>query len=265
MIERSCALLVCLLAGCSGGGGDAGFPFAGSCVLTASAISGNPSTYEASAEFGNPVTPPAFCQGGTAAGSCCLYTGGGPDAGAVGAPPVSAGTLSVTEGTTPIATLHYDVGTSSYPRVAQANPWGAGAVMSWSGDGEVAGTFTGSVTAPALITGLNPDPGANPLGVTLPRNADLTLLWTPDALSPGARMRVDLNVGMPVQFSTLIRCEVDDSAGSVVVPMSLMTQLAVNSSGYILYQRSNEVTVDGHNVSVSLIAQSTAYGAATFK
>jgi hypothetical protein len=97
------------------------------------------------------------------------------------------------------------------------------------------------------------------------RNADLTLLWTPDALVTSAKMRVDLSVGMPVEFSTLIVCEVADSAGSVVVPMSLLSQLPQNSSGYLLYQRSNETTVTGHNVSVNLIAQSTAYGAATFK
>jgi hypothetical protein len=177
---------------------------------------------------------------------------------------VSAGTLTVTDGTTPVATLNFNTGTNAYPLVMQANPWGAGDTLTWTGDGEVAGTFTGSITAPSAILGPNPDPGANPLGVTIPRNADLMILWTSDALVTSATMRVDLSVGMPVQFSTLIRCEVADSAGSVVVPMSLLSQLPQNSTGYILYQRRNQVMTNGRNVGVSLLVQSTAYGAANF-
>jgi hypothetical protein len=233
-------------------------------VLTASVVSGSASTYGASAEFGNPATAPGVCEGGTLSGSCCLYTGGGPDAGAVAPPPVSAGLLTVTDGITPVATLHFDTGTNSYPLVMMANPWGAGDTLTWTADGEVAGTFTGTVTAPGTIQGLNPDPGANPLGVTIPRSADLTILWTPDALVTSAKMRVDLSVGMPVEFSTLIRCEVADSAGSLVVPMSLLSQLPQMSTGYILYQRRNQVMTNGRNVGVSLLAQSTAYGAANF-
>ena len=267
IVERSrifaCLGLACFGAACSSGQGDGGFPFAGSCVLTAAVMSGGASSYSASAEFGSPLTPPPFCQNGTAAGSCCLYTGGGPDGGAVASPMVSAGMLTAVDHLTPIATMQFDVGTNAYPLVAQANPWGAGDTLSWSGDGEVAGTFSGSVTAPSALQGLNPNPGAQ--AVPIQRDADLTIFWAPDAVTSGAKMRVDLSEGYPVQFSTLIVCEADDSAGTVVVPMSLLQQLTTNGTGYLLYQRINQSTTDGHNVSVNLVAESTAYAAATFK
>jgi hypothetical protein len=268
IVERSSTFFACvglasLGAACSSGQGDGGFPYEGTCVLTAAVVSGGASSYRASAEFGNPLTPPPFCQGGTLSGSCCLYTGGGPDAGTVAPPLVSAGTLTAMDHLTPIAMMPFDMGTNTYPLVPQANPWGAGDTLTWSGDGLVAGTFSGSVTAPSALVGLIPNPGPN--GVTIQRDADLNIQWAPDAVTSGAKMRIDLNQGMPVQFSTLIVCEADDSAATLVVPMSLLQQLQANGTGYILYQRINQSTTDGHNVSVNLVAQNTAYAAATFK
>jgi hypothetical protein len=258
-------LVSCVAAACSASGQDAGFQYAGMCVLTAAAISGQPSTYGMQAQFGTPATPIPFCQNGQASVGCCLYTGAGPDAGTVApGPGVSAGMLAANDDVTPIGTLSFDVGTSAYPLLAHANPWGPGDTLTWTGDGEIAGAFHGSVTATSLIHGLNPDPGANPLGVTIHRNTDLSVSWAPDALVSGATMEFDLSVGAPAEFSALIVCKAPDSAGSLVVPMSLLSHLQQNTSGYILFQRRNEATVFGHNVVVSLVAASTAYGLANF-
>ncbi len=256
------ALAFLFAAAC--GSSNSGVPYAGDCVLTASAVSGESLTYGMQAQFGTPVTAPAFCENGQLSGSCCLYMGGGPDGGAVGGPGVSGGILTATDGITPVGTLTYDVGTNGYPPVTGADPWGAGDTLTWMGDGEVAGAFQGSVTAPSLLLGLNPDPGANPLGVTIHRNADLTVSWAPDAIVTTASMELDVSVGMPAEFATLIVCKVADSAGSLVVPTSLLSSLPQNASGYILYQRRNVAVSQGHNVSVNLVAASTAYAAATF-
>jgi hypothetical protein len=251
-------------AACSSSGQDAGFQYAGRCVLTAAAVPGQPTTYSMQAQFGTPATPPPFCQNGQASVSCCLYTGTGPDMSTVAGPGVSAGMLTANDGVTPISTLIFDVGTSSYPLIPHANPWGPSDTLTWTGDGEIAGAFQGSVTATSLIHGLNPDPGANPLGVTIYRNTDLSVSWAPDALVSGATMEFDLSVGAPAEFSALIVCKAPDSAGNLVVPAMLLSHLQQNTSGYILFQRRNEATVVGHNVAVSLVAASTAYSTAKF-
>jgi len=258
------AALALLVSACSSSSsGDAGLPYAGDCVLTAAAVRGELTTYSASAEFGAPVAAKAFCANGMLSGNCCLYTGGGPDAGAVGGPGISAGTLTATDGLTPVTTLDYDISTSTYPLKTNANPWGGGDTLSWTGDGLIAGAFQGSVTAPSLLLGLNPDPGATP-SVPVQRSTDLTVSWTPDALATSATMELDLEQGLPVEFGTLIVCKVADSAGTLVVPASLLSMVP-NGSGYILYQRRNQAATWGHNVSVNLVGASTSYGAATFQ
>jgi len=258
------ALLCFLPLACSSGQADGGLPYAGRCTLTAAAITGQPSYYSAHAEFGTPTTAPAFCQGGQSSGSCCLYTGGGPDGGNIAGPGLSAGTLNATDGITPVATMTFNSGTSEYPEVVNANAWGPGDTLKWSGNGEYAGAFEGSVTATAMISGLNPDPSAYPTGVVIQRNADFTVSWNPDAVVSGASMELDLSVGMPVEFSSLIVCRVPDSAGALTVPTAPLSQLQAGGVGYILFQRQNKASTAGHNVSVDLISAATSFGSATF-
>jgi hypothetical protein len=195
----------------------------------------------------------------------CQYCGGGTlDAGTVhvAITEESAGTLTIDDGTAAIATLTYDSTEQIYQSDSTQDGqstavWAPGDTLDVTASGAAFPAFTGSVKAPLSFTGVTPA-FADESMLTVPTSG-LTVSWTP----AGDSSQVKLLLGVDANLnSTSVSCTVADSAGKIVVPASLLAQLAANgdSSGTVGLTRTltSTATASG-GATVALTAQALEY------
>jgi hypothetical protein len=145
-----------------------------------------------------PATAAPAC-GGTQVGSCCYES---PSS----APPVdgvSAGTIEVKDGQ---RTLDFFDAS-----------WMPGDVLELGMSGGVIDAFSATLVAPAPLSGVSPAFGQTPFVATT--RSDLTIWWQP---SGEACTQVVFSMGVDLPNAPTLVCTVDDAAGTLTVPGSLV-------------------------------------------
>ncbi|HUB07858.1 MAG TPA: hypothetical protein VMB50_12680, partial [Myxococcales bacterium] len=143
----------------SGGTGTsgAGAAYTGSVVFSASSVAGM-DYYQASASFAAAdagASPDGGCSGG-----CCFTPPGNP--GAPPSPSASAGSIALTDNGVSMNSIVYDADAGYYAFLSGTNDpalfWSGGDTLAVSAAGDPSGVaaFSGSVTAPVDLAGINP-------------------------------------------------------------------------------------------------------------
>jgi hypothetical protein len=186
-----------------------------------------------------PKTPPSECPG-TKVGSCC-YT-----------PPASslptfepAGNITVADGSTTLVTMMPPGYTASSLSDATLQ-WKPGDTLTITASGGTVDAFTAMVTAPSHLVGLSPAFTA-PLAVSL--KSDLVVSWTPSS-EPCAQISFGLSQGAGL---ATIGCVVDDSAGTLTVPSSLLVRFT-GAAGSALIERIAGTPTYAKNAAVEVSA-----------
>jgi hypothetical protein len=219
--------------------------------------------YNGSAGFYT-TTPFDPCGGGTEMGGCCYQTAAAAlDAGANFPPAdVNAGSVTLQNGATTIATLPFTAGTgySSISSISQSGfGWDAGDSLgvTATGDGSGVAAFTGNVTAPARLGSVHP---AISTLTTIPRSSDFVLTWT--AAGTGT---VTFNI-IAAQGTTpdgLIRCTAPSSGGTLTVPAALLGMLQSGDQASVSLTVADTTTINAANATVGLSAEVVVNGSAS--
>ncbi len=212
--------------------------------------------------FPTPATTPSTptCPAtGTASGSCCYLPPAATDGGVAtdgGATETaaSAGTITIKDGNANVAALNPLTG-GGYGITGNGtnNPsvtWKPGDVLSISASGGTVEAFTGSLTTVDDFAGVTPT--LSTTATTVPLASDLTISWT---VGNGANVTTLLAVK-----SGTITCQVNDSAGTVSVPATLLGKLTTAQEGVLTLSRSGSTKVTGPNASVTLIGTTSSGG-----
>jgi hypothetical protein len=238
------------------GGGTAGKAYEGSVLLVE--IVGTSTTYSAIGAFIATVAS-STCQGGTPSGDCCYKpppsstTGGTPTA-------VSAGAITVVDSSTTIGTLTFAGGVYTLSSLPATLTWQPGDSLTASAAGATVDSFTGTVTAPGTISGLNPALSiATPTNITL--SSSWSISWTPDTRG-GETMIVTLT---PKGGVGEISCSVPDSAGTVTLPAALLGNFTVGHMATAIATRLSGASPNDSNAQVNLVASVEVGGSAKFK
>jgi len=204
---------------------------------------------------------------GTVSGGCCFVPAAAPsDAGATDAGTVtfdSAGTITVTDGTTAIASLMpasnggYAISSSNNPSVK----WTGGDTLTIAAAGAAVGAFSGTLVTVPDFAGLTPMLSfTSP--TTVPLATDFAVKWTPGT-GTDVRLFVDALKGTTQEGA--ITCDAADSAGTVSVPAALLAKFATGDTGLITLTRSNVSTATDANTTVDLLSTTSTGGAAKFQ
>lgn len=261
--------------GGEGGGSSSGgaLPYFG--TLTAAKTSAATPVYTLSGGFiavgdASPATADASATAnctGTVSGSCCFTPpgtasdAGVADGGSVSL--VSAGTITVDDGTTAIAALNpgtnegYGIASTNNPSVK----WQPGDTLSFSAAGATVQSFKGSVVAVQDFAGVTPALSYTTPS-TVPIKSDFVVTWTAGNGST-VRLFVDALKGTAQQGA--ITCDAPDSAGSVTVPAALLGHLATGDTGVATLTRGTTSTVKGGNAQVSILSSVTTGGSLKFQ
>jgi hypothetical protein len=204
---------------------------------------------------------------GTVSGSCCFVpAAAASDAGAVDGGTVnfdSAGTITVTDGTTAIASLMpasnggYAISSSNNPSVK----WTGGDTLTIAAAGGTVDTFTGSLVTVQDFAGVTPALSFT-TAATVPLATDFVVTWTPGT-GTDVRLFVDALKGTAQEGA--ITCDAADSAGTVTVPAALLAKLATGDTGVITLTRSNLSTGTDANTTVDLLSTTSTGGTAKFQ
>lgn len=274
---RPLLVLVVLAAACGtnsgsapGSGLDAGTSDAGTSACTTSPAAGQPAflgtvdlgpfsstSFSANAIFrGNfgAAVPVTGCPG-TQVGSCCFVPRGGSSCPFPGT--VSAGNITLSKGGTQIAQLTFANGYDDDTSTTPALTWQPGDTLAVSAAGSAGAVaaFSGSVVAPAPLTGVTPAVTGN---VTIPKASDFVIHWTPGSGTATVQLFLE-DVGL-----NGIACNVPVTAGSLTVSSSLIANLG--SSGSILLGAFNQTVVAGSNAKVNVRADAlTSTAQATYQ
>jgi len=197
----------------------------------------------------------APCADGQQVGDCCFQGPfGGEDLTFL--PEDSAGTLTVEDGTTSLATLTFsDAGYPSISSFSSPLSRNAGDSFSVSAPGGTVGAFNGSVTAPGTLSGVSPilSISAPP---TVQISSDLAVSWATDS-TPGELVGVALFHGTKGS----IFCSTTDSSGQVIVASSLLAHFAAGDGLGFEIARTGVTTPSCANASVELNASTMSSGA----
>ncbi|HEY3821159.1 MAG TPA: hypothetical protein VGL81_28535 [Polyangiaceae bacterium] len=204
---------------------------------------------------------------GTVSGSCCFVPpAAASDAGAADAGSVmfdSAGTITVSDGTTAVAALMaasnggYAISSANNPSVK----WTGGDTLTFSAAGGAVDAFMGSLVTVADFAGLTPALSYT-AATTVPLDADFVVKWTPGT-GTGVHLFVDALKGTAQEGA--ITCDASDSAGTVTVPMALLSKLATGDTGVVTLTRSNLATASDDNTTVDLLSTTTTGGTTKFQ
>jgi hypothetical protein len=164
--------------------------------------------------------PPSGC-GGMQVGACCYEM-----TGTATPSPASAGAITITDGTSTLATLMPPGYTASNATDATLT-WTGGTTLSITAAGATVDAFSTSIVAPGQVAGLSP---ALTSAITVPKSSDFVVSWT-----PGKRACLEISFGL-TQGTGLphIGCAVDDSAGTLTVPASLLGMFTATSGTAVL-------------------------------
>ncbi len=260
--------LLLTLAACGSSGGGGGSSGSGGSATTgrgtADPYSGyvlfglnGASSYAGEAGFYTTFSNNA-CSGGTVQGTCCYQTVAAAEAYGKTVPSanVSAGAVTLRDGTRNLASLPFDGGYVSVNSITTAAiTWSPGDTLAVSASGDASGvaSFAGTVVAPAPLTGLNPDLTT---AASISRTSDFTLGWT--AASAGA-----VSLLLSDTSGDTIRCTATGSSGAMTVPAALLTNFQSGDTVGIGLTVLNNSTASATNASVNITAEIIAHGTAT--
>ncbi len=217
------------------------------------------------------VTPstgiPGLCPAGSPkSGSCCLRP---PDRAITGDAPANAGTLTLTDKSTPnaptLGTATFVISQapgvpSSYSLLGTDNfDWSSGDMLAVSAAGDTSGVaaFAGSVFAPVDLAGVNPSPGsmASPLSISI--NSDSVLTWSPGS-APGSQVEVEIDDENNSASIGSLMCITSDSSGQITVPSALTHNIPAGNTGIITVTRVAVGTLSSpaSNATISILATS---------
>jgi hypothetical protein len=193
-------------------------------------------------------------------GNCCVfspsvYDGGLPTE-------FRAGTITVKDGTSTISTIMPGA-TNQYTDSNSTDAglvWKAGDVVTFSGSGDVVHAFSAQVTAVEDVAGLMPALSLTSPPFTISLSADFVLSWTPST-GNGVKVIVGLLAYHGGSIKDLeIQCQGMDSAGTMTVPKSLLSNLPQSDSCLVGISRYSASTVVSDNVSGTLTSETHAWG-----
>ncbi|MHB1845450.1 MAG: hypothetical protein ACYCWW_11520 [Deltaproteobacteria bacterium] len=250
------------LSACQGGGPIAppstSGPYVGTVTLAAS-----PTSNGVLANFTTPTFAPAAgsCPG-TMQDGCCVYAQPQIDIPAGGVEPVtvSAGTLTIVDGSQPIGSFEF-ASFGYVPLSSAVSPtlfWKSGDGLGVAASGGVVTPFSGSVVAPPPFEGVSP--ALSPSGQLLILLAsDLTVTWSPPPLASGEVTAELFDVA-----GFYVDCAAQDSAGSLTFPASTFGGIASGDTGTLTLTRTATAAVAASNATVTLTAEATAVGNVSF-
>ena len=183
--------------------------------------------------------PPQGCTG-TQMGPCCYETT---------APatlmPASAGTITISDGTTTLGTLtspSYVVSNGS----VSSFTWTPGTVLKITSSGGTIDAFTATVVAPGLLAGVTPSLGA---ALTVSLKSDFVLSWTP---GKQACSEIDFGFSQGTGMAHL-DCSVADSAGTLTVPAALLGMFTA-TTGTAVMERIEPRRAITTNAGIGIVA-----------
>jgi hypothetical protein len=249
-------------SGTTTGSSTGGEPYTGFVIFSEQVIGGT-KDYNGSAGFYTTFSF-AGCPGGTEQGGCCYESAAAAaDAGA-GAPPddVNAGTLTLQDGTTTLATLPFMTGmgyTSVNSVTTSALTWTAGAMLGVNATGDASGvaSFSGTVVAPARLSGVSP---AVMTLTSIARGSDFVLSWTAAGSSTVLFILLAANGTSP---DGLIRCTASSGDGSLTVPAALLGNFQSGDHALVLLTVENNTIITASNATVGLTAEAQVQGGVT--
>jgi hypothetical protein len=220
-----------------------GRPYAGFFVLNEDTVS-SPTTFGAAGQFfAAPSAWPPTCVGETV-GSCCY-------AAAASSPPasVSAGTITLTSGTSALATLMGPLYGATNPADSKLI-WAPGDILKVEASGRTVDPFAGSVTAPPILAGVGPEFSSAGVHVTL--GSDFVVSWS---VSSEKTSLINLTL-LQGSGQPSITCFEADSKGTLTVPQSLLDKFT-GHAGVATIERIESVNITNGNacINVSAIAQ----------
>jgi hypothetical protein len=197
------------------------------------------------------AAPDVAACAGTAVGSCC-YTRFKLPGLAIGIAPAQ-GPLTVSDGSKILVTIDWQWGYQQSSQIAPGLAWLPGDLLGVAVHGGGVDGFRGSVVAPPPLADLAPAFGSS-IDVSL--SSDLNVTWTKDG-DPCSRTVFSLDDG---DVAGII-CTVDDSAGGVTVPASLLA-LYTSATGFARIERkrrslvhtpTTEAELDAVNLAVTTV------------
>lgn len=249
------------------GGGDSGQPTKANAgyVFFSQTKTQNADTFSASAAFF--VTPDAGTTGGGCSGqqvgSCCYVApGSGGDAGTTTPTAVSAGAITIKDGTTTLTTM--TPSGTSYTAVTNpptsALTWNAGDSLAVSAPGDTVHAFSGNVSAAALFVGVAPALSLI-TPVVVPRSSDFTVTWT----SASGSIQLIAAAIKGTSSDGVITCSSATDTGTMTVPSSLLQKFTAADTGVITLSRTISADASSDNATVTLSSSTSASGTATFQ
>jgi len=195
---------------------------------------------------------------GTTMGSCCYET-----AAAGELSYISAGTLTVSDGATTLATLTpppapvpalYEESSLTVPGFT----WAPGDTLTVAGSGATVDAFTVSVVAPAVLAGTKPSFAA-PIPVSL--SADYVVSWNP---SSETCSQVQFGLSQTGAVATpYITCVVDDAEGTLTVPKALLQNFTA-TTGMAVMERIETKETLAANAAVGVVASEATTADTTY-
>jgi hypothetical protein len=235
---------------CGAGIDAGGLPYTG--VVELSRITAPPAaaSYAAIAQFETTASAsPAGCVG-TVLGACCYETNP-----AATPTPASAGAITIADGTTTLATLTPPAYSASSATDSTLT-WTGGTTLDITAAGATVDAFTASIVAPAQVAGLSP---ALTSAITVPKSSDFVVSWTPGKLAC-LKISFGLTQGTGLPY---ISCAVDDSAGTLTVPASLLGMFTAASGTAVLERIDGKHVLSGNAdigiAAIQVITVSTTY------
>jgi hypothetical protein len=208
---------------------------------------------------------------GTMAGKCCRCasypscTTSSGDGGTVNLADVSAGTITIKDGASTLATM---VPSGAYPWTTYApasNPpttsitWSGGDTVVVAGAGDLLHAFSGSIATARRFSALSPPMSPAP---SITRSSDFTMTWTP----AGGTISIWL-MAYDTSTSTVdafISCTAPDT-GSMTIPGSLLGGFAATDIGTMGIGRTIDADASIDDATITLASIATTEGGATFK
>jgi len=234
--------------GGSDGGGSCsapdgtGKPFSGVLLLSEETFP-TPTNFGIIGAFYSGIVHSDACNG-MMVGACCYQTP------ASTPPGISAGTLTVTDGSTTLATLMSPEYASS-SELDKSVMWAPGDTIKIAGSGGMFDAFSLSVVTPSLLSGVKPALSA---ALTVPTSSDLVVTWTP---SGQACSKVIFGLSQANENAG-IGCSADDSDGTLSVPSALLGKFTA-TSGTASIQRVETAGVLAANGVVGVAASNVNF------
>jgi hypothetical protein len=230
-------------------------------VTLSQTATGNTNVFTGSAEFYGVAQPAGGCAG-TQNGSCCYV---GPSDGGTSTTPtaVSAGAITIKDGTTSIGTLT-PTGTTY---TAISNPpttaftWAAGDTLAISAAGDTVHAFSGNVTAVSLFTGVQPAL-SEITPTTINRSSDFTITWT--SKTGSILLSLSALKGLQNTPDGIITCNASSDSGTMTVPAALLGNFTANDSGSISLTRASSADASPDNATVTISEETSDPGRVTF-